>query len=154
MIFNTLRFGFKASAFIYQSVGMVATSWYRSLGVPCLQYIDDRLIRGFLQSLFHGLEVFPDVSHLNDSQVAEKALYIVCQVMIRVGYFLNIKKSVLVPVKCKQILGMLTDSERLPFIIPDEKIQKFISLRESILDCDKTSFLLYKGLLANVYLLC
>lgn len=58
--------------------------------------------------------------------------------MIRVGYFLNIKKSVLVSVKCLKFLGMLIDSERLAFIIPDEKIQKFISLRESILDCDKT----------------
>lgn len=141
MIFNTLPFGFKASAFIYQSVGMVATSWCRSLGVPCLQYIDDRWIGGFLQSLFHDLEVSPNDSHLDDSQVAEKALYIVCQVMIRVGYFLNIKKSVLVPVKCIKFLGMLVDSERLAFIIPDEKIQKFIGLRESILDCDKTSVL-------------
>lgn len=141
MIFNTLPFGFKASAFIYQSVGMVATSWCRSLGVPCLQYIDDRWIGGFLQSLFHDLEVSPNDSHLDDSQVAEKALYIVCQVMIRVGYFLNIKKSVLVPVKCIKFLGMLVDSERLAFIIPDEKIQKFIALRESILDCDKTSVL-------------
>lgn len=85
---------------------MVATSWCRSLGVPCLQYIDDRWILGSLQSLFHGLEDSPDDSHLDDSQVAEKALYIVCQVMIRVGYFSILKKSVLVPVKFIKFLGM------------------------------------------------
>lgn len=56
---------------------MVATSWCRSLGVPCLQYIDDRWIGEFVQSLFHDLEVSPNDSHLDDSQVAEKALYIV-----------------------------------------------------------------------------
>lgn len=47
MIFNTIPFGFKASAFIYQSVGMVATTWCGSLDVPCLQYIDDKWIWGF-----------------------------------------------------------------------------------------------------------
>lgn len=42
--------------------------------------------------------------------------------MIRVGYFFNIKKLVLVLVKCIKFLGMLVDFERLVFIILDEKI--------------------------------
>lgn len=41
-VYRTLPFGWKASAFIYQSVGLMATNYIRSLGVPCSQYIDDR----------------------------------------------------------------------------------------------------------------
>ena len=41
-IYATLPFGWKASAFIYHSIGLGATSFIRSLGVPCSQYIDDR----------------------------------------------------------------------------------------------------------------
>lgn len=55
MVYNTLPFGFKASAYIYHTVGLAAVSRCRELGVPCLLYIDDRLIaelrdkqRGFL----------------------------------------------------------------------------------------------------------
>ena len=31
----------------FRDVGMVATSYYKSLCVPCLQYIDDRRINRF-----------------------------------------------------------------------------------------------------------
>ena len=40
--FNTLPFGWKASAYLYHSIGLIATSYIRSHGVPCSQYIDDR----------------------------------------------------------------------------------------------------------------
>lgn len=38
----TLPFGWKASTYIYHTVGLVATCHIRSLGVPCSQYVDDR----------------------------------------------------------------------------------------------------------------
>ena len=41
-VFNTLLFGRKASAYVYHSTGLLATSYIRTLGVPCSQYIDDR----------------------------------------------------------------------------------------------------------------
>ena len=37
-----LPFGWKASAFVYNTVSLTATHCIRSLGVPCSQYIDDR----------------------------------------------------------------------------------------------------------------
>ena len=40
--YATLPFGWKASAYIYHTVGMAATHFIRSNGVPCFQYIDDR----------------------------------------------------------------------------------------------------------------
>ena len=43
-VYNTLRipFGWKASVYVYHTTGLLATSYIRTLGVPCSQYIDDR----------------------------------------------------------------------------------------------------------------
>ena len=41
--YATLSFGWKASAHIYHTIGMAATSHIRSLGVPSSNYIDDTL---------------------------------------------------------------------------------------------------------------
>ena len=41
-VFGTIPFGSKASAYLYHTIGLAATSYIRSLGVPCSQYIDDR----------------------------------------------------------------------------------------------------------------
>ena len=41
-VFNTLPFGWKATAYLYHSFGLIATSYIRSHGVPCSQYTDDR----------------------------------------------------------------------------------------------------------------
>lgn len=43
-IYNTIPFGFKLSANVYQKLCYFATARCRRLSVPCLQYIDDRLI--------------------------------------------------------------------------------------------------------------
>ena len=41
-VFNTVPFGWKASAYVLHSTGLLTTSYIRTLGVPCSQYIDDR----------------------------------------------------------------------------------------------------------------
>lgn len=52
MVYRTLPFGFKSSAYIYHTLGMVATGYCRPLGVPISQYIDDRLISEFETSYY------------------------------------------------------------------------------------------------------
>ena len=44
LTYNTLPFGCKASPFVYQSLGLVATYNACSLGIPVIQYIDDRFV--------------------------------------------------------------------------------------------------------------
>ena len=46
-VFYTLPFGWKASAYLYHSIGLIATSYIRSHGIPCSQYIDDRYLVNF-----------------------------------------------------------------------------------------------------------
>ena len=41
-VFNTLPSGWKAIAYLYHSIGLIATSCIRSHGVPCSQYIEVR----------------------------------------------------------------------------------------------------------------
>jgi hypothetical protein len=88
-VFNTIPFGFKASAYIYQKTGLVASGYYWSLGVPCLQYIDDRWIGDLLGKTGDNL----DDSRYVRRENALKSLYVVCEILTRVGYFINIDKS-------------------------------------------------------------
>ncbi|VDI23480.1 Hypothetical predicted protein [Mytilus galloprovincialis] len=125
MVFNSLPFGFKASAFIYHTTGLVPISYCRSLGVPSLLYIDDRLVCEF-----------KNTSLKKKSGHAElvKSLYILCQVLVRLGYFLNLEKCCFIPTRCLKFLGMFCDSAKLAFILPEQKKESFRILRESILD--------------------
>ena len=124
-VFTTIHFGWKASAFVYHSIGMAATNYIRSLGVPCSQYIDDRhcgqLCLLFTQSSYPGFAL------------AEMAAFIACTILISLGYFIGLKKCMLQPSTALRFLGYICDSLKQAFILPQDKRAKFASLRESIL---------------------
>ena len=88
-VFITLPFGWKASAYLYHSIGLIATSYIRSHGIPCSQYIDDRHF-GELQIR----RTTPPCSW-SGFQRAQAALYIACYSLIDLGYFIGLKKSTL-----------------------------------------------------------
>ena len=126
--YAALPFGWKASAFVYNTVGMTATHFIRSLGVPCSQYIDDRHVGQLrLRSRFIGECVF------SNFQLAEMAAFIACSVIISLGYFIGLKKSCLVPSMARHFLGYICDSEKQAFLLPQDKKVKFVDLREAIL---------------------
>ncbi|CAG2246538.1 unnamed protein product [Mytilus edulis] len=125
MVFNSLPFGFKASAFIYHTTGLVPISYCRSLGVPSLLYIDDRLVCEFKNT---------NLKKKSGHAELVKSLYILCQVLVRLGYFLNLEKCCFIPTRCLKFLGMFCDSAKLAFILPEQKKESFRILRESILD--------------------
>ena len=106
-VFNTRPFGWKASAYLYHSIGLVATSYIRSHGVPCSQYIDDRH--------FGQLQIRHDAPPCSwsDFQRAQAALYIACYILIDLGYFIGPQKTA--------------------FLMPLDKKIKFTSLREDLL---------------------
>ena len=126
-VFNTLPFGWKASAYLYHSIGLVATSHIRSHGVPCSQYIDDRH--------FGQLQIRRDAPPCSwsDFQRAQAALYIACYVLIDLGYFIGLQKSTLVPTQAPIFLGYIIDSVKSAFLMPPDKKIKFASLREDLL---------------------
>ena len=71
MVFNSLPFGFMVSAYIYHTTGLVPISYCRSLSVPSLWYIEDRLVCEFKST---------NVKKGSGSvEMAEISLYILCQ---------------------------------------------------------------------------
>lgn len=125
--YSTLLFGWKASAYLYHSIGLAATCYVRSLGVPCSQYVDDRH-NGQLR-LPHS-QLLPSFSGF---QLAEMAVYFACVTSISLGYFIGIKKSCLIPSVAVSILSYICHSEKQTFLLPQEKRDKFAALRENIL---------------------
>ena len=72
MVFNVIPFGFKASAYIYHTTGLAPISYCRQLGVPCLLYIDDRMLSEFLDK---------QKSLVGSKHSALRSLFITCQVL-------------------------------------------------------------------------
>lgn len=127
--FRTIPFGWKTSAYLYHIIGLTATSYARSLGVPSSQYIDDRHL-GQLQIQRNSRGRFPPPSQFI---LAQSAAYIMCYILIHLGYFIGLKKSILIPRLVVPFLGLLVDSSNQAFFLPDDKKKKFILLRDSIL---------------------
>ena len=126
MVYTTLPFGFKASPFIYQTIGMVVTSYLRQHGVPTLQYLDDRFLAAWE----------PKVTHTSGIKCASIAIYSTCQILSRLGYTLALHKSVIVPTNKLIFLGMHVDSKCQVFSLPPQKREKFALLRGAILQCE------------------
>ena len=107
-------FGWKASTYLYHSIGLVATCYIRSHGVPCSQYIDDRHF-GKLQIRCNA----PPCSW-SDFRHAQASLYIAYYILIDLGYFTGLKKSTLVPTQASTFLGYIIDSVETTFLMPPD----------------------------------
>ncbi|KAK3731002.1 hypothetical protein QZH41_006641 [Actinostola sp. cb2023] len=125
-VFHTIPFGWKASAYVYHTFGMGATSFIRSLGVPCSQYIDDRHFGQLVPTQGSGLG-------WSNMELAEAAIFLAASVLSSLGYFIGLAKSHLSPSQSVRFLGFIVDSIRRSFILPEDKKQKFSTLRETIL---------------------
>ncbi|MEW8544651.1 MAG: reverse transcriptase domain-containing protein, partial [Candidatus Thiodiazotropha sp.] len=119
----TLPFGFKLSSYIYHTLNLQPTSYIRErFSVPIFVYIDDRLI-----------EELRYASLLSNASRAAAANYIVCEILIRLGYCLNLQKSVFVPTQTPVFLGFVVDSVHRCFRLTEEKKRKFCTLRDACL---------------------
>ena len=135
---NTLPFGWKSSAYIYHSIGLFASHYFRSVLIPCLLYIDDRHT-GKIQLSIKAPAYAPLSSQREKSLArASSAIFIVCHTLISLGYFLGLKKSILTPKQVVPYLGFLIDSVRQAFLLIQEKKQKCLSLTRHVLSCSST----------------
>ena len=127
-VFNTLPFGWKANTYLYRSIGVVATSYIRSHGVPCSQYIDDRN--------FGQLQIRRNAPPClwSDFQRAQAALYIACYIFIDLRYFIGLEKVISRPyTSANFFLGYVIDSVKTAFLMHLDKKITFASLREHLL---------------------
>ena len=118
--FKTIPFGFKLSSYFYHTLNLQPTIYIRKcFSIPMFLYIDDRLVEEL------RLRRFP-----NGFDCAVAACYIVCQILLRLGYCIGLDKSVLVPTRTPVHLGFIVDSVNSCFRITDTKLQKFKLFRE------------------------
>ncbi|CAC5391415.1 unnamed protein product [Mytilus coruscus] len=97
-IFKTLPFGFKLSSYIYHTLNLQATSYIRrKCLIPVHLYIDDRLIEEVRKP---GLKA--------GFSCALLANYIVCEVVSRLGYCINLDKIVFIPSQSVQSAKLYT----------------------------------------------
>lgn len=124
LVWNTLCRGWKESPYIYQTLGSVAISYSREIGVPFSLYIDDR----------HLGELWRPVPAARSSYQATLAgVVLEIAVLTELGYFINTKKSVALPTQRLVFLGHLVDTARETFSMPEDKKRKFATLRDTIL---------------------
>ena len=80
---------------------LAPTTYIRPLGVPCSQYIDNRHVS--------QLALRRDVQEScgwSNFALAEAAAFIVCSVLMSLGYFIGLSKSVAVPQTRVRFLGL------------------------------------------------
>ena len=135
---NSIPFGWKASAYIYHSIGLLASHYFCSLRIPCSLYIDDRHTGKIQLSPLAPGYASPSFDRHKSLARANSAIFLVCFTLINLGYFLGIKKSILIPTQIVPFLGFLVDSVRQSYLLIEEKKQKFLSLLRHVLHSDAT----------------
>ena len=120
--YTPLVFGWKASPYVYQTIGMRVTSYMRNLGIGTMQYIDDRMAAESksdndpLESSLNGV-ILP----------CEAVAYCLVEILTRLGYTLSLKKCNLILSTCIRFLGFLAYSVEQAYILPLDKKGKFIA---------------------------
>lgn len=115
--------GWKESPCIYQTLGAVATSYIREVGVPSSQYIDDR----------HVGELWGVPGACSSYQAALSGVVLAIAVLTKLGYFINTEKSVALPTQRLVFLAHLVDTVRETFSTPEDKKEKFTTFRDVVL---------------------
>jgi hypothetical protein len=131
-VYNTLPFGWKISPYVYHT-GLLPTTFLRSIGIPCLLYIDDRHNGPLQVPLDSGQYASLTTADDKNLAAAKSGIFLATFYLVRLGYFLGLKKSILFPRKIVPYLGFCADSERQVFhLLPDKK-EKFLTLVREIL---------------------
>lgn len=130
---TTLPFGWKISPYIYHTIGSAATGFFRSIGIPCSLYIDDRLNGEMMTASGPWSVLLECRDELYRRNAATAALWCVLIILVQLGYTIGISKSVLCPTTSLEYLGFEVDSVRQCFHVPKRKISSWALLRESIL---------------------
>ena len=131
--YNTLPFGWKISPYVYHTTGLLASNFFRSIGIPCSLYIDDRHNGELQVPLDKGEYYTIDNDDARHRALAESAVFLVAYHLVRLGYFLGLAKSVLVPSQTVPYLGFLSDSAQEVFHLKPEKRQSFLALVKDVL---------------------
>ena len=140
------------SAFIYHTTGSLASHHFRSIGIPCSLYIDDRHIGQLTIRPAPKSNSSPVPLPKPDILLAKSALFIVCYFLSALGNCIGLSKSILVPRQQVPYLGFISDSCLQAFTLIPAKKGKFIAFLRDILSRETVHLSRYKSWLVNVFL--
>ena len=132
------------SAYVYHTSGLGPSHFIRSNNTGVLlfiiiyyyyyylsQYINDRHV-----GQMHLLQCYN--SNWSNIDLAKAAAFIASIVLVSCGYFIGLKKSIIIIViiiiMIIPFLGFLSDSTKQAFLLPEDKKLKFAPLRGSLID--------------------
>ena len=122
-VLTVLPFGWKSSPLIYHSITEAVNMYIRSLGIPSLGWIDDML--GMTEQLYR------DSSDDMQFKSAMRAMVVTTIILFKAGYFMGVPKCCLIPEQYITYLGIDCDTKYGRFLVPQERIDKYIpTLRE------------------------
>ncbi len=122
-VYNSFPFGLSPSAYIYHTTSLGATHFIRTNGVQVWQDIEDCHVGQLRLSWGFG-------SHWSNLDLAKSAAFIAAFILVSCGYFIGLSMSILTPTQVIPFLGFFSHSHRQAFILPEDKKQKFASLRD------------------------
>ena len=138
-----IPFGWKSSAYIYHTTGLVASHRLRSWNIPSSLYIDDRhngqlsFPGGVLPAGYQALASRDEVNFA----LAVAGIFLTCFILTSLGYFIGLAKSKLTPKKQVPYLGFVIDSERQAFTLLPHKKENFLCLVKETLPRDTLDLL-------------
>lgn len=89
---NTIHFGWKLSAFVYHSTGLLVSHYFRSIGIPCSLYIGCRHSSQIRVPRDSSLVQSLDLEKLNLIS-AQIASFLVCYTLVKLGYCIGLVGS-------------------------------------------------------------
>ena len=129
--FCCMAFGLAPAPRVFTKILKVVVAFLRKLGIRLVIYLDDLL---FLNSSKEGV--------LNDFIVARDLLE-------KLGFVINWKKSVVTPAQIMEYLGLLIDSVKMSFALPQYKVEAVLMMCRNALGAGTVSLRCIASILGN-----
>lgn len=114
--FNCLPFGLNTAPYVFTKILKPLIRYIRNLGIRCVIYLDDFLI-------------------IADSyDECKKSVKLVCDLLFKLGFIINLEKSLLIPKTICKYLGFLFDSINMIIELPESKKDKVKKLAKKYLN--------------------
>lgn len=115
-VFTVLAFGWCSAPFIYASLSEAVARYLRARDIPVLTWIDDFYLTNFRSTRM--------LSYDEQFSAAQTTACIALEVFYRAGYFISLKKCELIPTTSLVFLGIICDSDKGRFEVPEDKLSK------------------------------
>lgn len=96
---STLPFGWKITPSAYHSAGLMTTTFFRSIGIPCLLFNEDRHSGQVQVRIDKGEYGLFKTNDAPDNTAASSEIFPLAFHLVPLGYFLGLLRSTLVPSK-------------------------------------------------------